>query len=66
MRAADGSMLSELPIAKGTAVVLHLQGSNTNQELWGEDAHEWKPERWLDPLPSVLEEAHVPGVYHSL
>ncbi|KAI0816023.1 hypothetical protein BC628DRAFT_1334538, partial [Trametes gibbosa] len=27
----------------------------------GEDAYEWKPERWLSPLPPAVEEARVLG-----
>ncbi|KAH9950796.1 hypothetical protein B0H21DRAFT_681895, partial [Amylocystis lapponica] len=27
---------------------------------------EWKPERWLSPLPSTVTEARVPGVYSNL
>ena len=36
------------------------------EETRGEDADEWKPERWLKPLPAVLEEARLPGVYSNL
>ncbi|EEB98095.1 hypothetical protein MPER_02458 [Moniliophthora perniciosa FA553] len=34
--------------------------------LWGPDALEWKPERWLEPLPAVIPEARIPGVYSHL
>lgn len=40
--------------------------ANRNKALWGEDADEWKPERWLLPLPKTLEDAHIPGVYSHL
>ncbi|KAI0713829.1 cytochrome P450 [Earliella scabrosa] len=39
--------------------------SNNNKELWGEDANEWKPERWLAQLPAALEDAHRPSVYSN-
>ncbi|KAI0648581.1 cytochrome P450 [Trametes meyenii] len=61
-----GSTISEVPVPKGSVVVLGLWASNTNSALWGEDAYEWKPERWLSPLPPEVEEARIPGVYSNL
>ena len=66
VRGRDGQMISELVIPQGTMVLPHFQASNCNKELWGEDAREWKPERWLAPLPAALEDAHLPGVYANL
>ena len=43
----DGTVMTEVPVPKGTALFLNLRGCNTNKALWGEDACEWKPERWL-------------------
>ena len=59
-------MIESIPVGKGMRVLTDLEASNCNKELWGEDAYEWKPERWLKPLPSALEEAHIPGVYSHL
>ena len=59
-------MMDAVPIPKGTFVLLNLQGSNCNRELWGEDAYEWKPERWLNPLPAGLDDARIPGVYSNM
>ena len=36
------------------------------KELWGEDADEWKPERWLSPLPDAALNASIPGVFPNL
>ncbi|KAI0738106.1 cytochrome P450 [Daedaleopsis nitida] len=66
VRGKDGSMIKEVSVKKGTVVVLHLKASNCNKALWGEDAMEWRPERWLEPLPGVLEDARIPGVYSNL
>ncbi len=66
VRGRDGSIMNEMPVTKGTVVLLHLQASNINPALWGEDAKEWRPERWLGPLPAELEEARTPGVYSQL
>ena len=68
IRGVDGTLISEVSVPKDTVVVvvLNLQACNTNKALWGEDAYEWKPERWLAPLPPALEEARIPGVYSNL
>ncbi|KAI0713831.1 cytochrome P450 [Earliella scabrosa] len=66
VRGRDGKLRTEVVIPRGTATFSHFQASNKNKALWGEDAGEWKPERWLAPLPEVLEDAHIPGVYSNL
>ncbi|KAI0350849.1 cytochrome P450 [Trametes cingulata] len=66
MRGADGSMIDRVPIPKGTNVLIAVQACNRNKAIWGDDAGEWKPERWLKPLPKALEDAGIPGVYSHL
>ncbi|KAI0631059.1 cytochrome P450 [Trametes polyzona] len=66
VRATDGSLLSSLAIPRGTNVFIAVRASNCNEALWGPDAYEWKPERWLAPLPEALEDAAIPGVYSNL
>ncbi|CDO71924.1 hypothetical protein BN946_scf184940.g71 [Trametes cinnabarina] len=66
IRGVDGSWIHSVPVKKGTRILTDLQACNCNKELWGEDAYEWRPERWLEPLPRALEEAHIPGVYSHL
>ncbi|KAI0628761.1 cytochrome P450 [Trametes polyzona] len=66
IRGLDGTLIESLPVKKGMWVVADLKMSNCNKELWGEDADEWKPERWLKPLPTALEDARIPGVYSHL
>ncbi|KAF5392164.1 hypothetical protein D9757_001399 [Collybiopsis confluens] len=62
----DGSRMQEIPITRGTHIFIPITTSNTNPDLWLEDAREWKPERWLSPLPETLLSARVPGVYSHL
>ncbi|KAI0823800.1 cytochrome P450 [Trametes gibbosa] len=62
----NGETITEVAIPKGTWIMANLQASNCNRALWGEDAYEWKPERWLKAHPSPLEEARIPGVYSNL
>ncbi|KAJ2930402.1 hypothetical protein H1R20_g6713, partial [Candolleomyces eurysporus] len=62
----DGRKIQEINIPKDTSIFVSLFGSNTSPELWGPDSYEWKPERWLAPLPEKLIEARIPGVYSHL
>jgi hypothetical protein len=59
----DGSKVNEVYIQKGSSVMLSFLNSNRDPELWGSDSLEWKPERWLSPLPKEVSDAHIPGVY---
>ncbi|GBE84055.1 Docosahexaenoic acid omega-hydroxylase CYP4F3 [Sparassis crispa] len=66
IRGINGQMMSEIPVPEGTKVFVGVVGSNLNKALWGEDALEWKPERWLSPLPNAVTEARIPGVFSNL
>ena len=63
IKGVDGKMIHELVIPKDTTVCIGVLSSNTNKTIWGEDAMEWKPERWLAPLPPSVADAHIPNVY---
>lgn len=62
----DGTMISEIPVPKDTAIIVGIRACNRNKTVWGEDALEWKPERWLQTLPESVGKAHVPGIYANL
>ncbi|TCD65651.1 cytochrome P450-dit2 [Steccherinum ochraceum] len=66
IRGNDGSMLNEITVPKGTMTVVGVRSCNRNKALWGEDALEWKPERWLSSLPDAVINARIPGVYANL
>lgn len=63
---ANGKQVTEIMIPNGTHIIPSILGSNTNPDLWGDDAHEWKPERWLSLLPESVVDAHIPGIYSHL
>ncbi|OJA13946.1 hypothetical protein AZE42_01348 [Rhizopogon vesiculosus] len=62
----DGKDIHEVLVPKNTEVVVSILSSNRNPEIWGEDALQWKPERWLSPLPRSVMNAQIPGVYSHL
>ena len=66
IRGKDGKMMDSICVPKGTSVGVGIFSSNRSKAIWGEDAYEWKPERWLSPLPKEVVDAHIPGVYSHL
>jgi len=62
----DDTEVREIIVPKNTLVMLSLLGANQNRDIWGQDAYEWKPERWMSPLPDSVTEAHFPGVYANM
>ncbi|KAI0644414.1 cytochrome P450 [Trametes meyenii] len=62
----DGRSIREILVPKGTPVFVGVEAANTNKTYWGADAYEWKPERWLQPLPESVLDAKIPGVYANL
>uniref|UniRef100_A0A8H7Y036 Cytochrome P450 n=1 Tax=Psilocybe cubensis TaxID=181762 RepID=A0A8H7Y036_PSICU len=66
IKGLNGQQISEVPVPAGTNVFVSILASNRNPDLWGPDSYEWKPERWLSPLPEPLITAHMPGIYSHL
>jgi hypothetical protein len=66
IKGVDGREISEVFVPNDTKLTIGIMASNRNPELWGPDAHEFKPERWLNPLPDTLTAAHLPGIYSHL
>ncbi|PCH40522.1 cytochrome P450 [Wolfiporia cocos MD-104 SS10] len=62
----DGRVMKEIMILKGTEIVIGSLGCNANKEMWGEDALEFKPRRWIEELPAAVTNAPIPGVYSNL
>ncbi|KAJ3995867.1 cytochrome P450 [Lentinula boryana] len=66
VRGVDGNKVTEIFLPKGTTVMISILNSNRNPELWGPDVLEWKPERWLSPLPEAILNTKMPAVYSHL
>ncbi|KAI0768802.1 cytochrome P450 [Trametes elegans] len=58
-----GKVQHEIRVAKGDRVVIPILAVNRSKDLWGEDAHEFRPERW-EAVPEAT--AAIPGVWGHL
>ncbi|KAG1737830.1 cytochrome P450 [Suillus paluster] len=61
----SGDVIYELPVPKGTRIVASIAAYNRNKELWGEDAHVFNPDRWLDGTAKEKKATSI-GVYSNL
>ncbi|KAH0582745.1 hypothetical protein H2248_010659 [Termitomyces sp. 'cryptogamus'] len=62
----DGREMNSILVPKNTKIFIDILNANRDTLLWGPDSLEWKPERWLKPLPEALCEARIPGIYSHL
>jgi cytochrome P450 len=59
---ADGYRLNErIHLPQGWWVVVNLLALHNHEGNWGDDVHEFKPERWLDgsPDPKLVDDANI-------
>ena len=60
----DGSAIREITVPEGAILSIAIMRANCDPEVWGADAHEWKPERWL--AQENVAAARFPGVYSNM
>ncbi|KAG8795727.1 cytochrome P450-dit2 [Ceratobasidium sp. 428] len=60
--------ITSIPIKKDTRVVMNVVMANRYEKIWGEQADQFRPERWIGNKPDEVTEpgAHLPGVYSSM
>ncbi|KAG2347348.1 cytochrome P450 [Suillus weaverae] len=61
----SGDVIRELPVPKGTRIIVSIAAYNRNKELWGEDAHVFNPDRWLNGTAKEKKVTSI-GVYSNL
>lgn len=59
----SGKLIHELPIPKGLRLTLSFYAYQTNEDLWGKDALEFNPSRWLEDRE---KSGALVGVYANL
>ncbi|KAF9445892.1 cytochrome P450 [Macrolepiota fuliginosa MF-IS2] len=57
---------SQVLIPSGTTLFVSIVGSNRLESVWGEDAKQWKPERWLSNEGPERGKERLPGVYSGM
>ncbi|EIN14704.1 cytochrome P450 [Punctularia strigosozonata HHB-11173 SS5] len=58
-----GNMHCEIRVNRGDFIHIPIAGINHASHIWGNDAHEFKPERWLEPGTMPEAFSHNPGVW---
>ncbi|KAG2352079.1 cytochrome P450 [Suillus spraguei] len=56
VRTASGEEINTISVAKHQAIIMSIVAANHNQAVWGEDASEWKPERWLNSTQAGVKD----------
>ncbi|KAJ7078782.1 cytochrome P450 [Mycena epipterygia] len=66
--ASPSGGVSSVTIPRGTTLFVGIAGANRLQTVWGSDATEWKPERWLGGVtPHKLDaNLRLPGIYAGM
>ncbi|KAJ7835644.1 cytochrome P450 [Mycena olivaceomarginata] len=59
----EGKPHNSLVIPKGQIIYIPILAVNTDKDIWGSDAREWKPERW-ETIPD--EVSAIPTVWGNL
>ncbi|KAJ3805519.1 cytochrome P450 [Lentinula aff. lateritia] len=62
----NGEVHSDIRVRKGDSFTIPVLAVNRSKALWGEDARDFKPERWLTPggVPSTV--SSIPGVWGNM
>ncbi|KIO26747.1 hypothetical protein M407DRAFT_74068 [Tulasnella calospora MUT 4182] len=61
----NGVERMEISIGAGEEIIIPISLINRDKEIWGEDADEFKPERWLEGNTHPRS-SEIPGVFSSI
>ena len=57
--------VTSIHLKANTNVIIGIGAANLDPLIWGDNAHEWKPERWLGQGLDIASEK-LPGVYSGM
>ncbi|KZT18500.1 cytochrome P450 [Neolentinus lepideus HHB14362 ss-1] len=65
---SKGEQISDVFVPAGTKMIISVAGYHRNKDVWGPDAHAFKPERWLDAsFPGLNNKTGLTvGMYSNL
>ncbi|KAF7312996.1 Cytochrome P450 [Mycena kentingensis (nom. inval.)] len=64
---ASGAITDRIHIPKGTTLMTPLYYANVARSIWGPDAAEFKPERWMNDGEGIPASARAyPGYHHTM
>lgn len=58
----DGRRMETIPVPKGCEITIAISAANHNKAVWGDDALEFKPQRWLNGRAQGVT-VRMSGVY---
>ncbi|THH10431.1 hypothetical protein EW145_g1337 [Phellinidium pouzarii] len=68
----DHNAVDSITVPAGTTIWISITGANRSSDVWGADADQWKPERWLslsENATGVYPERgnfKLPGIYSGM
>ncbi|KAF7291539.1 Cytochrome P450 [Mycena chlorophos] len=60
----DGCQRTEIRVQKGDKVYLPLRAINRSRDIWGSDAEQFRPERWLEGIPEAAKA--IPSAWSNI
>ncbi|KAJ6481549.1 cytochrome P450 [Mycena vitilis] len=63
IRTSTGELTRELELIRGQVVMIAVASYQRRTSIWGEDAHEFRPSRWID---GTITQGHSLGPYANL
>ncbi|KAJ2916536.1 hypothetical protein MD484_g3882, partial [Candolleomyces efflorescens] len=63
VRDKEGKIHESLHVQKGQMIIVPIVPVNNDSAIWGEDSHEFRPERWMTSIPDTA--TGIPGVWSN-
>lgn len=55
----DGTQTGHIHVKKGDTFYFSMPAFNSNKAIWGEDATEFQPERWLNGVHTTIDASSI-------